>query len=219
VASGTRSCRDEYAPDLERAKLHQVTISSEVLESAAADPASPAWDIIWQESCHQGTCDPNSALLLPWLAQTCAAFSRGDREKAVVLAGFIAVDASDADRGTYTAEIAALRALAVDCLLGASTDSMFVYLQQAVLGFDGDEIWGKELDHINDGEVDVQCPECQGGTVGRLAVRRLPDRARALLRTGWPLVCRGRPGRPRVRGNRPDLPLRPVQLFRMRHPA
>ena len=25
----------------------------------------------------------------------------------------------------------------------------------------GDEIWGKELDHLNDGEVDVQCPECE----------------------------------------------------------
>jgi hypothetical protein len=79
-----------------------VTISSEVLDSAAADPASPAWDLIWQESCHQGTCDPASAVLLPWLAQTCAAFSREDREKAVVLAGFIAVDTGDADRGAYT---------------------------------------------------------------------------------------------------------------------
>jgi hypothetical protein len=79
----------------------------------------------------------------------------------VVLAGFIAVDAGHAQRGAYTDEIAALRALAVDCLLGASSDSMFVYLQQAVLGFDGDEIWGKELDHVNDGEVDVQCPECE----------------------------------------------------------
>ncbi|MEU1395012.1 hypothetical protein ABZ403_02920 [Micromonospora zamorensis] len=138
-----------------------MTILSEVLDFAAADPASPAWDLLWQESCHQGSCDPASAVLLPWLARTCAAFSREDREKAVMLAGFIAVNASDADRGAYTDEIAALRALAVDCLLGASSDSMFVYLQQAILGFDGDEIWGKELDHVNDGEVDVQCPECE----------------------------------------------------------
>jgi hypothetical protein len=54
-----------------------------------------------------------------------------------------------------------LRALTVECLPGAPTDNMFVYLQQAVLGFDGDEVWGKELDHINDGEVDVQCPGCE----------------------------------------------------------
>ncbi|OKI65515.1 hypothetical protein [Micromonospora sp. CB01531] len=135
-------------------------ISSEVLASAAADPTSLAWDFIWQESCHQGTCDPASAVLLPWLAQTCAAFAREDREKAVVLAGFIALGADDAGRAAYADEITTLRALAVDRLPSASSDSMFVYLQQAILGFDGDEIWGKELDHLNDGEIDVQCPEC-----------------------------------------------------------
>jgi hypothetical protein len=136
-------------------------ISPDVLESAAADPASPAWRLIWEESCHQGTCYPASALLLPWLAKTCAAFSAQGREEAVALAGFIAVDAANIDRTTYAGEIATLRALAAECLPGASTDIMFVYLQQAVLGFDGDEVWGKQLDCINDGEVDVQCPGCE----------------------------------------------------------
>ncbi len=79
----------------------------------------------------------------------------------MILAGFIAVDADDAGRATFADEIAALRALAVDGLSTASSDNMFVYLQQAVLGFDGDEVWGKELDHINDREIDVQCPECE----------------------------------------------------------
>lgn len=157
------SCLVEVnAPDLEVCgNLGQMTLPPELLASAASDPGSSAWDIIWRESCHQGTCDPASAVLLPWLAQTCASFSREDREKAVVLAGLIALDAGEADRVAYADEIAALRALAVDCLPSASTDSAFVYLQQAILGFDGDEIWGKELDHVNDGEVDVQCPECE----------------------------------------------------------
>jgi hypothetical protein len=79
----------------------------------------------------------------------------------VVLAGLIAVDAADADRAAYIEELGALRALAVQCLPHASTDSMFVYLQQAILGFDGDELWTKELDHVNDGEVDVRCPGCE----------------------------------------------------------
>ncbi|MEU1689057.1 hypothetical protein [Micromonospora sp. NPDC005707] len=136
-------------------------ISPDVLESAAADPASPAWRLIWEESCHQGTCYPASALLLPWLARTCAAFSRQEREEAVALAGFIAADTADTDRAAYAEEIMALRALAAESLPGASTDSMFVYLQQAMLGFDGDEVWGKQLDRINDGEVDVQCPGCE----------------------------------------------------------
>jgi hypothetical protein len=138
-----------------------VTSFQEALDAAAADPGSPAWDLIWQESCHQGTCDPASAVLLPWLARTCAIFRPQDRERAVVLAGFIAVDADDKSRGLYADDIAALRALTLECLAsGGSSDTMFVYLQQAVLGFDGDEVWGKELDRINDGEVDVQCPAC-----------------------------------------------------------
>lgn len=154
------SCRAGQSVDLKPCEARRVTISSEVLASAAADPTSSAWDVIWREACHQGTCDPASAVLLPWLAQTCAAFARQDRERAVVLAGSIALDADNAGRTAHADEIATLRALAVDGLPRASSDSMFVYLQQAVLGFDGDEIWGKELDHLNDGEIDVQCPEC-----------------------------------------------------------
>lgn len=138
-----------------------MTITPEVLDSAAADPASPAWDRIWRTSGGQGSCDPASAALLPWLARTCAAFAPRDRERAVVLAGYLALDATDADREVYADQIAALRALAVECLPDASTDDMFVQLQQAVAGFDGDEVWGRELDRLNAGEVDVQCPECE----------------------------------------------------------
>lgn len=135
-------------------------IPRDVLESAAADPASLAWRLIWEQSCHQGTCYPASTLLLPWLAQTCASFSPHDRDEAVVLAGFIAVDATDTDRIAYAEEIAALRALATESMSDATTDSGYVYLQQAVLGFEGDEVWGKELDRINADELDVQCPGC-----------------------------------------------------------
>ncbi|MEO3821700.1 hypothetical protein [Plantactinospora sp. B24E8] len=137
-----------------------MTIAPEVLDSAATDPTSPAWDRIWRESGDQGSFAPASAALLPWLARTCAAFAPRDRERAVVLAGFIALDATDADRAVYADQVAALRALAVECLSVASTDDMFVQLQQAVAGFDGDEIWGRELDRVNAGEVDVQCPDC-----------------------------------------------------------
>jgi hypothetical protein len=78
----------------------------------------------------------------------------------VVLAGFIAVDAADADRVAYAEEIAALRALTLQSLSSASSGTTFVYLQQTLLGFDGDEVWGKQLDLVNDGEADVQCPAC-----------------------------------------------------------
>ncbi|WP_143163003.1 hypothetical protein [Couchioplanes caeruleus] len=134
--------------------------SRDVLQSAAADPASAAWSTIWQQSCHQGTCDPASAVLLPWLSTTIAAFPADRRETPLALAGFIALDATDADRATYADDIAALRTMAVERLPEVSDDPAFVYLLQAILGFDGDETWGKELDHLNDGEVEVRCPEC-----------------------------------------------------------
>ncbi|MGX6606493.1 hypothetical protein ACWKSP_30865 [Micromonosporaceae bacterium Da 78-11] len=140
-------------------------ISSDVLRVAAEDPDSAAWDVIWAQSCHQGTCDPASAVLLPWLATTIGMFAGVRREIPLALAGFIAVDATAAGRAAYAVDIAALRALAVDGLAGASTDTAFVHLQQAILGFDGAEIWGKELDRLNDGEVDVRCPECDEETL------------------------------------------------------
>lgn len=143
-------------------RLADVTAFQTLLDAAAADPRSSAWDDIRQQSCHQGTCDPASAVLLPWLARTCAVFALEDREKALVLAGFIAVDADANSRALYADDIAILRALTLECLAaGTASDTMFVYLLQAVLGFEGNETWDKELDHVNDGEVDVRCPACQ----------------------------------------------------------
>jgi hypothetical protein len=50
------------------------------LRTAAADPASPAWKVVWEQSCHQGTCDPAAAALLPWLASTIPGFVGDERE-------------------------------------------------------------------------------------------------------------------------------------------
>ncbi|WP_203835955.1 hypothetical protein [Winogradskya humida] len=131
-----------------------MTIPAQTLAAAATDPAAAAWTRIGHEA---------GADLLPWLARTCASFAIHDRETALALAGFTAVDASDEDRATYAGAIAALRELAVQGLPVASTDAIFVYLQQAILGFDGDDLWGHEPDHVNDGEVDVECPACDEG--------------------------------------------------------
>jgi hypothetical protein len=169
-----------------------VQISPEVLDSAGDRPGFPGLGrhletIVSSGHLRSGQRGP-AALARPDQHR----LSPQEREKAAILAGFIAVDADDASRAAFADEIAALRALAMDGLSTASSDSMFVYLQQAVLGFDGDEVWGKELDHINDGEVDVQCPECEkellvelnpeDGTVepGRRAAQR---RERACIRS------------------------------------
>ncbi|WP_436533035.1 hypothetical protein [Actinoplanes sp. HUAS TT8] len=153
-------------------------ITSEVLRAAATDPASPAWETIWGQACHQGTCDPDSAALLPWLATTAAGFAGDQLDSPLALAGFITADATVEDRVTYAEEISALRALAAGRLPAASTDRAFVYLLQAILGLEGDETWGKELDRLNDGEADVRCPECDEETLLDIAEEN-PDIAPA----------------------------------------
>ncbi|SDS25829.1 hypothetical protein [Actinoplanes derwentensis] len=138
-----------------------MTGQQRTLDAAAADARSPAWDVVWNDSCDQGFAFAGSERLLPWLARVCTDFTPTDRERPLVLAGFLALDADD--RGRFTDEITALRLLTRQNLeFGASDARMFVYLQQAVLGLDGDETWGRSLDQLSDGEADVACPCCDG---------------------------------------------------------
>ncbi|MEU8658288.1 hypothetical protein [Actinoplanes philippinensis] len=143
-----------------------MTVLEQALVEAAADARSAAWDIVWHESIDQGSAVVGSAALLPWLASVCGRFAAGEREKPLVLAGLIAVDTVDGERERHAGAIAALRALTLENLAaGASDERIFVYLQQAVLGFDGDDVWGRRLDLINDGEADVECPSCEADLV------------------------------------------------------
>jgi hypothetical protein len=159
------SCAESVRRILKCVTLRRVQITSEVLRAAATDPASPAWETIWGQACHQGTCDPDSAALLPWLATTAAGFAGDGLDTPLILAGFITADATAADRVTHAAEIEVLRAFAVGRLPETSDDHAFVHLLQAILGLEGDEVWGKELDRLTDGEADVQCPECEEETL------------------------------------------------------
>ncbi|WP_430790884.1 hypothetical protein [Actinoplanes sp. G11-F43] len=138
--------------------------SRDILDAAAADPRSPAWDVVWNDTCDQGYATEGSERLLPWLARVCADFTPAERERPLVLAGFLALDATD--RIHRSDEITALRLLARESLeAGASDARMYVYLQQAVLGLDGDQTWGRALDLVNDGEADVTCPACDTETL------------------------------------------------------
>ena len=35
-----------------------------------------------------------------------------------------------------------------------------VYVMQALLAFEGDRVWGRELERLNDGEIDGRCTGC-----------------------------------------------------------
>jgi hypothetical protein len=147
-------------------------IARETLDAAAADPRSPAWQLIWQhclrpDSLRPGTGSPgtgspgDAVALLPWLARTCAAFAPRDRVDAVALAGIVALEAGAAARAPYAGDIATLRTLARESLAaGGHCDHAFVQLQKAVLGLDGDRVWSSELGLVVAGEVELRCPAC-----------------------------------------------------------
>jgi hypothetical protein len=62
---------------------------------------------------------------------------------------------------TYPAEMVRLREIAEAALQNPADDETYVYLLQAVLAFEGVEVWSAELDRLNAGECDVVCPHCQ----------------------------------------------------------
>ncbi|MBB2948959.1 hypothetical protein FB565_008745 [Actinoplanes lutulentus] len=127
-------------------------VTQELLNAAATDPDSPAWTAIRRAQA--------DASLLPWLARTAAGFDPRARDGVVVLAGILAVEATDEERATHSSEIAQLKSFAAELLPTMTDDEDYVILRQAMLALDGDEIWGTWLDALNAGEIDVPCPEC-----------------------------------------------------------
>ena len=137
-----------------------VTKIEDLLRTAAADPQTPAWNDLYHEVCHQGQCYPSGFVLLPQLAGIAARFAPADRDHPLIFAGEIAVDLDDASRAQYAETLATLNRL-TDAWLSTPTDPQtFIYRLQAVLALEGNRVWGKELDRIVDGEIEVECPTC-----------------------------------------------------------
>ncbi|MFF7364325.1 hypothetical protein [Streptomyces sp. NPDC008125] len=64
---------------------------------------------------------------------------------------------------TYAGEMAALRKLAQEALRepsSADDTHAYVDLLQALLGFEGVDVWAEHLDGLNDEEFEVPCPAC-----------------------------------------------------------
>lgn len=140
-----------------------------LLEQAGSDPDSPAWSELWSRLCHQGgTCSASYAAL-PHLAGMAGRLAGVNRADALVLAGAIVasddwpadIDRPHAVHADTTAELHQLaeEALTDPELLGDAT--LYIHLLQALLAFEGVDIWGRELDGINDGEYEVPCPHCE----------------------------------------------------------
>src|SRR5690606_13208993 len=122
----------------------------------------------WSRLFHQGTVYSASHAALPALRDMACQWSPADRQEPLLLAGAIAAS-TDQPYGeqdphvAYAAEMSDLLQLTEEALRdpGLSDDpGTYVYLLAALLSFEGVEVWGEQLDGLNDDEYEVPCPIC-----------------------------------------------------------
>ncbi|MGW2762851.1 hypothetical protein [Streptomyces sp. NPDC001275] len=139
-----------------------------LLDGASADPQSPAWDELWSRLCHQDTVYSASYAALPALTQMARQWSTPDRQAPLYLAGSIMVstdrphDGKD-PRVTYASEISELIRLTEEALQDstlADAPGTYIDLLATLLSFQGVEVWGEQLEGLNEGEYEVSCPTC-----------------------------------------------------------
>ena len=132
-----------------------------ILSALTPDSESPAWTDLWSRVCHQGTTYSSSPAVLPFLVNVASNWSAADRVMPLALAGSI-VSAPQTVLDHYEGTVDALRTLALDTVKNpALTRNDRVCVMQAVLAFEGDRLWGRVLDHLNDGEFPGSCPGCR----------------------------------------------------------
>ncbi|MFS4094777.1 hypothetical protein [Streptomyces sp. AF1A] len=139
-----------------------------LLDAVSPDPRNPAWTALWSRLCHQGTVYSASHAALPVLRDMARQWSPVDRQTPLLLAGAIAAG-TDQPYGeqdphvTYASEMSDLAQLTDGALRDPSLGDdpgTYVYLLAALIGFEGVEVWGEELDGLNDDEYEVPCPAC-----------------------------------------------------------
>lgn len=123
------------------------------------------WQELWGSLCHQGSVYDASWAAMPVLVDIALERAPGGPIQAVTMAGLITTDPDEDCHKRYASEIGQLldvaRRLRADPTQDAHT---FVYLQMAVLAFEGGgEVWAEALEGVNSEEYDLECPECEEG--------------------------------------------------------
>jgi len=133
----------------------------EIISALTPDPLSPAWDDLSSRVCHQGTTYSASPAVLPFLLSIASNWSTTDRATPLALAGSI-VAAPQTILDGYEETVEGLRRLALETLEnpGLPREDR-IYIMQSVLAFQGDRLWGRVLDHLNDGEFPALCTACR----------------------------------------------------------
>ncbi|WP_030246385.1 hypothetical protein [Streptomyces sp. NRRL S-455] len=139
-----------------------------LLDAVSQDPSDSGWSELWSRLCHQGTVYSASHATLPALRDMARRWSPADRQGPLLLAGAIAAS-TDQPHGeqdphvAYAAEMSDLLQLTEEALRdpGLGDDpGTYVYLLAALLSFEGVDVWGEQLDGLNDDEYEVPCPSC-----------------------------------------------------------
>ncbi|MFK0114180.1 hypothetical protein [Streptomyces sp. NPDC091217] len=139
-----------------------------LLDAVSLVPKDADWTELWSRLCHQGTVYSASYAALPALRDMAREWSPSDRQMPLYLAGAIvaSVDQPYGDQDphvAYASEMSDLTRLTEEALRDptlADDPDTYVYLLAALLGFEGVEVWGEQLDGLNDEEFEVPCPAC-----------------------------------------------------------
>lgn len=122
------------------------------------------WQELWGSLCHQGSVYDASWAAMPVLTDIALDRAPGGPIQAVTMAGLITTDPDEACHERYAREIGQLLDVARRLRDDPGQDAhTFVYLQMAVLAFEGAGVWAEALEGVNSEEYDLECPECEEG--------------------------------------------------------
>ncbi|WP_133259918.1 hypothetical protein [Streptacidiphilus pinicola] len=136
-----------------------------LLDRFEADP-SGVWSELMDHLCPQlDTAFTASFAALPRLSEMAAACSTDDQGWVLLAAGAIAacspsLSEADSPLTVFATSIAVLRDLADRRLSQSAEPEEYVNLLQALLSFEGVEVWDRCLDGLHTGEYEVACPYC-----------------------------------------------------------
>lgn len=132
---------------------------------ASSTSSGDAWDDVWSRLCHQGTVYPASFAAIPILTEMAMRAGAGGYVPALHLAAAIIastdgpIERLDA-RERYAVELDQLRRMAEQGLALAADDTEFIYGLEALMAFEDGGVWQRNLNHVADGELPLECPSC-----------------------------------------------------------
>ena len=126
------------------------------------DEDDKIWSELWGSLCHQGSVYEASWAAMPVLADIALGRAPGEPIQAVLMAGLVTTDPDADRRERYAREIGELLGVARGLFAAETDPGTFVYLQMAVLAFEGTGgVWAEALEGVNSEEYSIECPGCE----------------------------------------------------------